>query len=343
VAGALGDAVWMTSIANFYPLAAVGALVDHRPLMSAAKYDTRDFYASMIQGVTVGGKICGLPDSAHSGRSAVYYNKSAFDQAGLAYPAPEWTYDTFLTAARSLTRAGERVAFEMPKNLFGAVVFLRSFGGDFLNADGKKQGFDAPPAIEALQFIADLHGRHRVAATAADLPGGRWQSFNSGSLAMFQDGSFSLAGVRQNAAGVSWGVVPMPRGRAGSRSMMEFNALGVTRFSRHPGPTFDFVAFMASEEVGLERVRTSRGAGARRSVWEHPETVKDPELAMFGKLMETTPGLAVPANARYLDLRAAVEAPLAPLWGGSPVDAKTVAGELAQKTQYVLDQPRPTG
>jgi hypothetical protein len=125
--------------------------------------------------------------------------------------------------------------------------------------------------------------------------------------------------------------------------MMEFNAIGVTRFSKNPGPTFDFVAFMASEEVGLERVKRSQGAGARRSVWEHPDTAKDPKFAMFGKLMQTTPGLAVPANARYLDLRAAVEAPLAALWSGSLVDAKVVAAELAQKTQYVLDQPRPGG
>ncbi len=55
---------------------------------------------------TADGKQFGLPK--YHGGLALYFNKDAFDAAGVEYPTYEWTHDDYLEAMRKLTvRVGD--------------------------------------------------------------------------------------------------------------------------------------------------------------------------------------------------------------------------------------------
>lgn len=335
--GVLGDALWTVSIANFYPLASAGVLIDHRGLISARKFDAQGLFPQAMQGVSLAGKVYGLPWIVHPGRVGLFYNKAMFDQAGLPYPDATWTYETLLQHARLLSRAPDQFGVQTTRELFGMIVVIRSFGADYLSADGRRQNLDSPQVIEALQYVADLYGRHQVAPVTGNVN----QMFNTNKLAMIQNGYWGIRGLTDNAKDVPWAVAPLPRGVAGLRGMFEFDPVSVTKFSKHPEAAFDYLAFLTSLEAGLDIAKRGSVPGARQAVWEHPELTKDPNHMTFAQIIKSTPPLLVPANFRFLEIQNEINKALAPLWSGQLVDVKALVKELAPKVQYILDQPPP--
>ena len=52
-----------------------------------------NFPAPLVDGYTVEGKLYGIPKDFDT--NAVFYNKEIFDQAGVAYPTDDWTFEDF--------------------------------------------------------------------------------------------------------------------------------------------------------------------------------------------------------------------------------------------------------
>src|SRR5262245_48259294 len=57
-----------------------------------------DFYPVYINGMKWQNKLLALPD--FTGTSVMFYSKKLFDQANIAYPAADWTWDDFEAAAK---------------------------------------------------------------------------------------------------------------------------------------------------------------------------------------------------------------------------------------------------
>lgn len=76
---------------------------DLGPLMEAdAAFDTEDFWPGMLASCQTGdGRILGVPTVARM--MGIFYNETAFDQAGLSLPAPGWTWDDFRQITTQLT------------------------------------------------------------------------------------------------------------------------------------------------------------------------------------------------------------------------------------------------
>ena len=87
-------------------------------------FDPDDFYADVIEKSRINGEIRVLPTTLQF--SWIYYDKKLFDEAGVAYPEPGWSWDDFLATARALTiRDGGEVTqwgFVDPYNDIGLFV-----------------------------------------------------------------------------------------------------------------------------------------------------------------------------------------------------------------------------
>jgi len=132
-------------------------LLDLRPLLSAdPAFDTDDFLPGLLDD---GDSLWSLPVAASY--PLIFFDKTAFDAAGLAYPEPGWTLDEFLTAAQALTqREGDEVV------QWGYVPFqIQSLLATRLAApllvDGQPR-FTDPDVADALQWLADLFTLHEV-------------------------------------------------------------------------------------------------------------------------------------------------------------------------------------
>ncbi|NUR93287.1 MAG: ABC transporter substrate-binding protein [Nonomuraea sp.] len=109
---------------------------------------------------TVDGKVIGLP--AVVDNLGIVYNRKLFDQAKVAYPTDDWTWDDFRAAARKLTDRSTNVygtAYPVSGSENTTWVLwplLWQRGGAILAQDGKAPAFDSDAGVQALTFLRDL-------------------------------------------------------------------------------------------------------------------------------------------------------------------------------------------
>jgi multiple sugar transport system substrate-binding protein len=163
----------------------------------------------------------------------MYYNKAMFDTAGVAYPPASvdkaWTWDQFVDAAKKLTldKNGKHptdAGFD-DQNItqYGALVEnltwqlewpVLSNGGGFFSADGSKLTIGEPEAIEAIQKVADLYLKDKVAPLSTGATDdGVSRGLIAGTVAMTTNGTWNVGTCLNTAkaAGLNYGIAVLPK------------------------------------------------------------------------------------------------------------------------------------
>ncbi len=110
-----------------------------------------------------GTHVWALPYGGALGR-VVLFRKDLFDEAGVPYPGPAWTWDDFLAACRRLADPGRgRYGVAFPRGKHEShwwTAFLWSAGGDVMvsgpGGDGWRIVFDSAEAAVALDFYTRI-------------------------------------------------------------------------------------------------------------------------------------------------------------------------------------------
>ena len=172
--------------------------VDLAPLIKAdPSINWNDFWPAERQAVAVGPKIVGVP--ALVDNLALVYNKKLFDQAGLAYPTADWTWDDFRAAAKKLTDPSAKqfgwayVNDASEDTVWRFDALLWQAGGDILTADQKHAAFNSPAGVAKaatlLQQMATVD--HSVYLDSGN--GNYANLFNSGKIGMLFTGPWDLS------------------------------------------------------------------------------------------------------------------------------------------------------
>jgi multiple sugar transport system substrate-binding protein len=153
-----------------------------------------------------------------------YFNKGLLRGAGLSEPQTGWTWTDWL----EMMRKGTKYADDPEQGIFGFWVFyfpnicrslLRTMDADFVSADGTRVTVNTPQALEAVQFVADLINRHRVAPANPQRPQ-REVLFNTNKVLFTDDAGQKPLWTRNNLAvgATHWPVHPTIKKRAQSVS-----------------------------------------------------------------------------------------------------------------------------
>jgi multiple sugar transport system substrate-binding protein len=185
-------------------------VVDLAPLIKAdPSVNWNDFWPAERQAVQVGDKIVGMP--ALVDNLALVYNKKLFDQAGIAYPTADWTWNDFRAAALKLTDASQKqygwayVNDASEDTVWRFDALLWQAGGDILTPDGTHAAFNSDAGVRAatlLQQMATVD--HSVYMDSGN--GNYANLFNSGKIGMLFTGPWDLSGFPD----VSYGVQVLP-------------------------------------------------------------------------------------------------------------------------------------
>ncbi len=213
-AGDLPDVMMMSS-GYIQDWSEAGNLADLTPF--ADKLDLDGYTESAVDTARLNGGLYAMPLS-WSG-PVLFYNKDAFDKAGVAYPAGDWTWEQFREAAKKLTidSNGDKVPEQYGYSVFGRYAQVDGWvirnGGRYLNVDATAIEPNAP-AINALRFLTDLVVKDKIAPAPKDLQGVRFQDvFPLGMSAMWIDGSWSIDNIRTVAGdSFKWGIAEVPKG-----------------------------------------------------------------------------------------------------------------------------------
>ncbi len=135
--------------------------------------DTSVYYPTLYQTEVVDGKPYFLTKDYSP--LAIYYNKTLFDKAGVAYPKEGWTWADLQNAAVKLTSGSGPTAqygIVLPGNWTRAVEpFVFQNGGDVTSPDGTKTSgyLDSPASVAAHQYYVDLYNKYHVSPSPADM------------------------------------------------------------------------------------------------------------------------------------------------------------------------------
>ncbi|MCH7472593.1 sugar ABC transporter substrate-binding protein [bacterium] len=255
-----------------------GVLLDLQPYLDQdPDFDPDAFFAEVYDIARRGEAVYALPKDFTP--LVVYYNKRLFDEAGIAYPASDWTWEEFRETARALTadidgdgrtdRYGTLV-YTWPA--FNIVWFWQA-GGDVLSPDGSRASgyLDSPESIKAVEFFTGLveEGLAPDPAAREALGGG---AFMSGRVGMTISGHWSIPGFRvaaerdSKAMGLGdIGVCGLPRG-AKRVSVIYESGWAVAKQTARPELAVELVKYLAGPEAQRRRATIGLAISSDRSV-----------------------------------------------------------------------------
>jgi len=190
-------------------VASAPGLVDLTDWVEGPDVNWEDFIPGARSAATVDGRVVGIP--ALVDNLALVYNKTLFDQAGLDHPSPDWTWDDFRAAAKTLTDpATKQFGFAYPMAADEDSVWhwdpmLWQNGGSILTEDGSQAAFNSPEGVEALEVLTGMAVDDE--SVFLDIQNSAYTNlFNSGRIAMLVTGPWDLASFPD----VDYGVEVLP-------------------------------------------------------------------------------------------------------------------------------------
>ncbi|MFG2037211.1 ABC transporter substrate-binding protein [Dactylosporangium sp. NPDC048998] len=199
---------------------------------------------------TYEGKVIGVP--ALVDNLALIYNKKLFDDAGVAYPTDQWSWEDYRTAAKKLTNPA--------KNVYGSAYsvsgsedttwhlwpMLWQRGGKIL--DGRKPAFNSDAGVAALELLRAMAVDDK--SMYLDQTDEKYGPlFNDGHIAMMMSGPWALLDLKE--AGLDYGVAQLP-GYNGDHQTVSGPDLWVLfdhGDANRAGASRDFIKWLTSKET----------------------------------------------------------------------------------------------
>jgi multiple sugar transport system substrate-binding protein len=345
VAGDAPDLLWATETTDaMYFLKGVIQPLDGF-ITKDKQFKVTDYFDTVIAEYKANGRQLGLP--LLWGAYVIYYNKAMFAQAGRKPPDETWTWDTFLEAAKALTKPASDPAtmgnygFELRNHFNVWMSWVWNTGGDLFSQDGLKCVFDSPEAVEAMQFVVDLMHRYKVAPTAKELADRNLGSnaFGTGKVAMVSNAIYYLPTYRQSDV-PDWEIAPVPKGKKGRWTANPTSGLVMWSGTKVPDVTWAYMRHLISEPSartyiteGMNGMPVNRAAA--QLILQDPRPPKNKQL-FFDAFTYAKPAFTTPyGNAAWNVLAAEMK----PMWDtGEP--ANKVLKDAAARVNAQMQSDR---
>ncbi len=239
---------------------AVGALMDitdrlaKDPIIGKTDYFIQPFEKERS---TFNGKWHGIGSTAQE--QLLFYNVESLKQSGVTPPsvdpAQAWTWSDFQQFARRLTVRNGDVAQKFgghfPVGQYGPMVV--SNGGRILDRKTMRFALDEPAAIDAIQKVADLTLKDRVAATAGEIKGGtEIQHLSTGKFSMMVAGNWILLDLAPLGFKYGAGVLPKLNRPA---TTMASSSTAVWKNTPKPEATWSLFQFLNTDDYQVPLVQ----------------------------------------------------------------------------------------
>ncbi|WP_380157577.1 ABC transporter substrate-binding protein [Kineococcus sp. R86509] len=248
------------------------------------------FESSIFDGLKVDGKLVALPYDF--GPYVVFYNKTAFQAAGLPLPAEGWTTDDFTTAAKALTTDG-KYGYFASTSIDAVIPFVLSESGKAAVDDAGELDVDNDAWRTTLGWYRDLIVKEKV---AAPLPAGNSSAaatnqFLAGNAMMNIDGPWSLINAKATAK-FEVGIAPIPAGARGSKTQTAGSGFGVSTAAKDPKKAAKAVSILTGTDAESYLGQQGRAFPARtaqQQAWYDGNDVGDAKAVMDYSIENSVP------------------------------------------------------
>ncbi|WP_114559190.1 extracellular solute-binding protein [Desertihabitans aurantiacus] len=213
--------------------------------------DVSDMWPAQVRQMSIGDQQYSLPYDFSC--YAIYYNKSMFDEVGIARPDDEnWTWPDLFDLAGAFTRIQGRrqdrwgFYFSLGSWLFDGI--FRANGGALFDDEGRRCLVGSEQNIETMrQLFAQLANGN---AAQPQTLGAAVDPFVSGLVAMSVQGSWATAQTRDQVGDrFEWDLLKLPRGSTGRREVATAGgAWGISVDSANPDAAFALIKYLSARE-----------------------------------------------------------------------------------------------
>lgn len=312
-----------------------GLVRDLGPLLDAdPAFDAADFYPGVLDAYRWDGGLWAVPGRAMV--TLVYYDKAAFDEAGVPYPQAGWTWDEFVATARAVAKwDGDEVTRYGYVDLMDGILqsYLADQGILGVPSTGPSAPrFDSSGVVAAVRRYADMM---RTPGVTPELPAGRagltqaYAMVSDGRAAMWTDFASDHPSHPSGTsiyASRDIGVVPFPSDSQGDTNPVQ-EAFGyvMSAGTTQPEAVWRWLSFLTRQGP----VSQMMGMAARRSAAEGSGFWDglDDDLAAALRYALEHPFVTNPANASLT--RALSQALAAVLQEGQDVEQALAEAQQA--------------
>ena len=249
-----------------------GVLLDLKPYIDSSGYDLGQLADQAVADFTTPDGQYGLPRDLNV--VALYYNKTMFDAAAIAYPDDSWDWAKLVDVGKQLTLRGADGKVSQwgfytettdMENYWSSLVWQN--GGEVISADHRKTLLGSDAAVGGLQFLQDLIWKDKIMPDAAltDVLG---DAFEQGQAAMEANGSWLVA--THLAANLDFGIAPLPTGPAGQATSINPTGAVVFKSTKSPEAAWEFVKYLASPAAQTKIMALKASLPANKAVLAGP-------------------------------------------------------------------------
>ncbi|MFB7512829.1 ABC transporter substrate-binding protein [Streptomyces sp. NPDC056144] len=280
------DVVASFTTSNVGKFCSSGALADLKPFIEKDKLDLDKLFPKVLQEYTqFEGKRCSLP--LLSDAYGLYYNKDAFEKAGIAAPPKTWS--EFTEVAKKLTKTKgdsyEQLGF-MPNYLgYETVVehYMSQWDHTYFDEQGKSNVAKDPGFAEMMTYqksLVDALGGFQKLDKYRTTFGDEWGAkhpFHTGQVAMQLDGEWRLNFLKEAKVGFEVGVAPLPVAddevAEYGKGYLSGTIMGIAPQSKKQNAAWELVKYMTTDTEAV--VAFANGIG---NVPSTLEALKSPNL-----------------------------------------------------------------
>ena len=240
--GQVADVLWM-DVPYYNIYAKNGVLMKLDPLIERDGLDMSMYPVNSYDGLADGMYV--LPSWFDV--MGLWYNKKIFDQAGVAYPSPDWTWDDLKAAAKQIKQNTGVYGFASVIDGYqGWWNFVAQNGGKLHTPDGATFTFDDAAGCEAIDFYTSfiregLSPDGPTLASATDTG----SLFTGGQVAMMIFGGWMFKTVHEACPDCA--VTALPKGKVAT-SYTHTMSNAMWSGTKHPEEAWKFLKFLGSKE-----------------------------------------------------------------------------------------------
>ncbi|MDR0878620.1 MAG: sugar ABC transporter substrate-binding protein, partial [Treponema sp.] len=230
-------------------------------LLELSSYVSRDlnmaeYDGNVFEQAKVNGGLYGLPVGVYT--LVIVYNKDLFDEAGIPYPKADWndtwSLEEMLAAARKITKGtGPNKTYGIYSNLSleRSNSFYYSAGGDVFSADHTTATLDQPPMIKTYTWLVDMiKGGYAPSTLQTARVPPTDQLFMTNKLGMYITGEWEIPVLTEAAEeGLRWGIAPIPRDIAGSKTVIFLDDYVAFSSSNHKEEAWKLISFLIKADA----------------------------------------------------------------------------------------------
>jgi len=272
IAGGAGPDIFLWHDIKLAPLAEKGILLDISSFMNKEDFDSSKFFSAAIRSCSYNNRLYGLPVFVNT--HVIFYNQDLFDEEGVRYPTPDWTWDDFLKAAIKLTKD---IDGDGRTDQFGGVEYQEleamfdSFGATYNEC--RVNSF--PDWVKATQFLIDLRRKYKVFPSAGDTSsstglGGvkAFVAFANQRAAMFVAGVHLIPEISKRCNNFRWdiAVAPKVKGKDRRAIIRGVQMICILRTTKHPQEAWEFAKFYCGAKAWERRGMSKIGIPALKEV-----------------------------------------------------------------------------